>query len=95
MICHTRLGSLSDMRRTTMIEGVVIQMGMPDWTPLEAAIGRDIAGWFMWMHEVRLSDGSRPHAYKHASTRRYLHLAGDGRAFDLRLDGSYCEVGLA
>jgi hypothetical protein len=33
----------------------------------------------MWMFEVRLSDGTPLHAYKHIDTRRYLHLASDGR----------------
>jgi hypothetical protein len=49
----------------------------------------------MWMHEIQLADGSKIHAYKHSVTRRYLHLAADGRAFDYRVDGRYCEVYLA
>jgi hypothetical protein len=83
------------MHRAAVVEGVVIQVGVPDWTPLEVAIGSDISGWFMWMHEIRLADGSRLHAYKHVTTRRYLHLTEDGRAFDYRVDGRYGVVGLA
>jgi hypothetical protein len=33
------------------------------------------------MHSVRLDDDAVVHAYKHLSTRRYCHLAEDGRAF--------------
>jgi hypothetical protein len=35
----------------------------------------------MWMFEVELSDRRRLHAYKHIDTRRYIHLAADGKAF--------------
>jgi hypothetical protein len=31
--------------------------------------------------EIRLADGTVVHAYKHVRTRRYLHLALDGRAY--------------
>jgi hypothetical protein len=49
----------------------------------------------MWMHEIRLDDGTRIDAYKHTTTRRYLHLSDDGRAFDYLGDGGYGEVDLA
>jgi len=77
------------------VPGVVVQFDTPSWAPLEAAIGSELASWFMWMHELQLADGSRIHAYKHSVTRRYLHLAADGRAFDDRADGRYGEVHLA
>lgn len=67
----------------------VVQIDTPDWAPLEAAIGPDLAGGFMWMHEVRLIGGPSVHAYKHIATRRYLHLAGDGQAFAHLGDGRY------
>ncbi|HEX7291828.1 MAG TPA: hypothetical protein VF250_11950 [Conexibacter sp.] len=67
----------------------VVQIDTPDWAPLEAAIGPKLTGWFMWMHEIRLIGGPSVHAYKHIATRRYLHLAGDGRAFIYLGDGSY------
>jgi hypothetical protein len=79
---------------TTTIAGVVVQYDTPDWAPLEAAIGSEIADWFMWMFEIRLADGSHLHGYKHQTTRRYLHLTTDGRAFDYRAE-RYGEVGLA
>lgn len=71
-----------------------MQYDTPDWTPLEAAIGSEIADWFMWMFELRLADGSRVHGYKHQTTRRYLHLTTDGRAFVYRAE-RYAEVDLA
>jgi hypothetical protein len=50
----------------------------------------------MWMHEVQLTDGTRIHAYKHWVTRRYMHLAADGRAFEYcGTGGHYREIGLA
>jgi hypothetical protein len=35
----------------------------------------------MWMHDVALDDGTIVNAYKHRWTRRYIHLANDGRTF--------------
>lgn len=84
-----------EVRCATTIGGVVVQVETPNWTPLEEAIGNDLAGWFMWMHEISLVDGSRIHAYKHTTTRRYLHLAEDGRAFDYCDESRYGEVALA
>lgn len=49
----------------------------------------------MWMHEIRLVDGSRLDAYKHVTTRRYLHLAPDGAAFAWRFDSTYRRIALA
>jgi hypothetical protein len=45
------------------------------------------------MHEIELADGARVHAYKHVSTRRYFHLACDGRAFAYTRGGRYAELG--
>jgi hypothetical protein len=90
-----RWRSIVHVHRIKNIRGVVVQTDAPDWEPLETAIGSDTAGSFMWMHEIRLVDGSRVHAYKHVNTRRYLHLAEDGRAFDYRADSSYGEVRLS
>jgi len=83
------------MDHIATISGVVLQGDTPDWTALLAAIGSDLPVWFMWMFEVRLADGSRLHAYKHVTTRRYLHLTPDGRAFDYCGDCGYEEVDLA
>jgi hypothetical protein len=52
----------------------------PTWEPLLKLAPDDIED-FMWMFDVELDDGTRPHAYKHRWTRRYVHLTDDGRAF--------------
>jgi hypothetical protein len=52
----------------------------PDWQPLLDFAGGHVDD-FMWMFEVELEGGIRLHAYKHWWTRRYIHLAADGRAF--------------
>lgn len=66
----------------------------PVWAPLEAAVGDELVGWFMWMYEVRLDDGTALQAYKHRSTRRYLHLDDACRAFGYD-DGRYPQFPLA
>ncbi len=61
--------------------GAATQGSRPDWAPLLEAVGEEVTGDFMWMFEVELSDGTKLQAYKHIDTRRYIHLASDGRAF--------------
>jgi hypothetical protein len=95
LFCHGPVLQRPAMRTSTAIAGTVKQTDAPAWAPLEAAISSELAEWFMWMHEIQLIDGSQLHAYKHLITRRYLHLAEDGRAFDYRVDGLYGEVALA
>ena len=80
------------------IAGEMWQYDEPDWQPLYDIVGVHLADWFMWMHEVELEDGHRVHAYKHIATRRYFHLAMDGRAFvyvpgaRLSAPGTYREI---
>lgn len=69
------------MRFDSAQRGDVVQFEHPEWRPLTALLGEHLAEHFMWMHEIRLADGTAVHAYKHVHTRRYLHLAFDGRAF--------------
>jgi hypothetical protein len=65
----------------------------PDWSALEELLGADaLCGQFMWMHDVLLDDGTVLNAYKHRITRRYFHLADDGRAFVYTTDDRYHEV---
>lgn len=54
---------------------------LPDWEPLLALIGDELAGWCVWMGALRLEDGAELHRYRHAVTRRYFHVAKDGRSF--------------
>jgi hypothetical protein len=44
------------------------------------------------MHEIELTDGARVHAYKHIDTRRYFHLATDGRVFAYSSTGTYVPI---
>jgi|GEM_PF-2411891 len=74
------------------IPGEMKQCDDPDWEPLVRLIGEFGAGWFMWMAEMELDDGTRIHSYKHKWTRSYLHLEATGRAFNYRPDGTYPEL---
>lgn len=76
------------------IQGTVVQAEDPCWSALEAVLGTELAGWFMWMYELRLDDGTRVDAYKHVTTRRYLHLSLTGAALRYSVDGRYLGVGL-
>ena len=64
----------------------------PNWQPLVAMVGEELAGEFMWMFQVDLADGTAVHAYKHIWTRRYLHLGEDGRSFVFTCSGGYRTV---
>lgn len=75
-----------------LLSGQMRQYDEPDWAPLRDLVGMKLADWFMWMHEIELEDGSAVHAYKHIATRRYFHLAVDGRAFIYLSGGFYDEI---
>jgi hypothetical protein len=70
------------------------QYERPVWEPLIDLVGLEVVGGFMWMNEVELDDGLEVHAYKSIATRRYLHLAVDGRAFRYRSSGRYEPITL-
>lgn len=74
--------------------GEVANYEVPDWAPLEGVLDEALVGWFMWMHEVRLADGTALHAYKHRATRRYLHLDASGGASYYDDDGAYVPLPL-
>lgn len=80
------------MARDDSIAGEVTQYETPDWRPLYDLVGVELADWFMWMCEIELADGGLVHAYKHIATRRYFHLARDGRAFTYTKRGRYTEI---
>lgn len=52
----------------------------PIWDPLLEILPEDIDD-FMWMDEVRLTDGTQIQLYKHYWTRRYLLLDLGGRTW--------------
>jgi hypothetical protein len=79
------------MAATESIRGYLAQHERPCWKALVRVLGHELASWFMWMFEVELADGTRLHAYKHVSTRRYVHLDPTGRAFHYD-GGEYQEV---
>jgi hypothetical protein len=74
------------------VAGVVSQWETPNWRPLEELVGLDLIRQFMWLFTIQLEDGTELEAYKHIDTRRYLHLADDGRAFYYCADGRYWAV---
>jgi len=69
------------MARARVLRGTATQADEPEWRPLLDAVGEEVCGDFMWMFEVELSNGTRLHAYKHADTRRYVHLDHTCAAF--------------
>ncbi|MBV9804738.1 MAG: hypothetical protein JO130_16165 [Solirubrobacterales bacterium] len=84
------------MHDNASLPGLMARGDAPCWVPLESAIGSVLAGWFMWMSEVQLADRHRVQAYKHATTRHYLHLGEHGEAFEYHgRDHGYLEVALA
>jgi hypothetical protein len=74
------------------IQGHVVQHDRPCWDPLVDVLGRDLAGRFMWICEIELADKTRLHAYKHITTRGYLHLDAAGRAFHYDESGRYQAI---
>lgn len=76
----------------------MLSVDSPTWEPL-LELAPDHIEDFMWMFDVELDGGLRLHAYKHRWTRRYIHLADDGRTFAFLADwenlddeGVYREV---
>jgi len=80
------------MRRQGVIAGELSQCDEPEWQPLLDLIGLELVDWFMWMQEIELEDSSRVHAYKHTATRRYFHIAEDGRTFLYAGRNRYREI---
>jgi len=68
------------------------QVERPNWEPLVNAVGERVAGDFMWMFEVELSDGRSLQAYKHVDTRCYVHLAADGQAHYYKEPNRYVPI---
>jgi hypothetical protein len=75
------------MSKPQRFQGEHVNHDRPHWVPILAMVGPELTGWFMWMGELELSDGTRVHAYKHRDTRRYLHIGVDGRTFYYDWDG--------
>lgn len=83
-------GMLMSMETDTCPGGSMRQCDTPNWDSLQQLLGSDdLCDHFMWMHDVELEDGTVVDAYKHRWTRRYVHLAADGRAFSYAYDYGY------
>lgn len=80
------------MAKAAPIRGHIVQYERPYWAPLAHLLGEELPSWFMWMCEVELADQTRIHAYKHRTTRRYLHLDANGRAFHYDERSGYAPV---
>lgn len=63
----------------------------PIWEPLLELLPEDIDD-FMWMGEVRLTDGTQIQFYKHYWTRRYILLDVGGRTWIQKDDDRYEEA---
>jgi hypothetical protein len=83
------------MTRERRVFGEMIVADEPVWEPLERAVGERLMSTFMWMYEIRTTDGGRIHAYKHIDTRRYLHLDHDARAYEFVAEQRYRPIPLA
>lgn len=80
------------MEAECVVRGQWIAEEEPDWTGLEALLPMVLCGPFMWMGAVSLEDGTLLGAYKHSTTRRYLHLDASGATFGYRGEAGYCRV---
>jgi hypothetical protein len=83
------------MGRARTFRGTATQGDRPEWGPLLDVVGEEVIADFMWMFEVRLTDGTALQAYKHIETRRYVHLDPDGEAFVYEPPDRYRIVPLA
>ena len=64
-----------------------IEVGEPDWKPLEGVLSRELCEEFMFMGTT-----SGIVLYKHRDTRRYLNIeAVTGRFFQY-INGDYIEI---
>src|SRR3954451_1313112 len=90
--CPDRLLGMSSNRP---LRGRMSRLERPNWDPLIDLVGLELVRWFMWMGQIELVDDTVMHAYKHVATRRYFHVAEDGRLFTYRSPDTYCEIGRA
>jgi hypothetical protein len=64
-----------------------IEVGEPDWKPLEGVLSRQNCADFMYMGHA---DGIV--LYKHRDTRRYLNIGSETGRFFQYSDGDYIEI---
>jgi|HubBroStandDraft_5_1064220.scaffolds.fasta_scaffold06442_7 hypothetical protein len=64
-----------------------IEVGVPDWKPLEAVLSPEDCAAFMYMGHV-----GGIVLYKHSDTRRYLNIDAASGRFYRYTDGNYIEI---
>ena len=64
-----------------------IEVGEPDWKPLEGVLSRELCEEFMFMGTT-----SGIVLYKHRDTRRYLNIGSDTGRFYRYANGDYIEI---
>jgi hypothetical protein len=64
-----------------------IEVGTPDWKPLEGVLSREDCASFMYMGHVGVIV-----LYKHRDTRRYLNIDAATGKFYRYADGDYIEI---
>ncbi len=82
------------MQPIEIVHGEMLQGDSPQWDPL-LEVAPELIDHFMWMFEVETQDGRRLHAFKHISTRCYLHLDHRANAFVYVGDQRYRRIDLA
>jgi hypothetical protein len=64
-----------------------IEVGEPNWKPLEGVLSRELCEEFMFMGAT-----SGIVLYKHRDTRRYLNIGSETGRFYRYADGDYIEI---
>ena len=64
-----------------------IEVGEPDWKPLEGALSQELCEEFMYMGTT-----SGIVLYKHRDTRRYLNIDSETGRFYQYVDGDYAAI---
>jgi hypothetical protein len=65
---------LSGVARTKTLTGSGVSIDQLDCEPLHSIVGLELCAQFMQMFDVHLSNGHTVRAFKHSTTRGYLHL---------------------
>src|SRR4051794_27896293 len=92
LFCDRLPDKLLGMPQSRTLRGRMSRVERPDWDPLIDFVGLELVRWFMWMGQVELVDDTRVHAYKHVATRRYFHIAVDGRLFAYASPDRYTAI---
>ena len=64
-----------------------IEVGEPDWKPLEGVLSQELCEKFMYM-----GNSGGIVLYKHCDTRRYLNIEAETGRFFQYINGDYIEI---